>query len=80
MNEKTVLILGCGVGGIVAANSLRKKQGAKYNIVVIDKNDFFLFPSHLWVLTGDRTKEQITKPLSMLKKSSFNAKRNKCFL
>jgi len=31
MKEKTVLILGGGVGGIVAANNLRKKLGTKHN-------------------------------------------------
>ena len=71
MNEKTVLILGGGSGGIVAANNLRKKLGTKHKVVVVDKSDYFLFPSHLWVLTGERTKEQITRPLSLLEKKGI---------
>jgi len=71
MNEKTVLILGGGSGGIVAANNLRKKLGTKHKVVVVDKSNYFLFPSHLWVLTGERTKEQITRPLSLLKKKGI---------
>lgn len=71
MNEKTVLILGGGSGGIVAANNLRKKLGTKHNVVVVDKSDYFLFPSHLWVLTGERTKEQIIRPLSLLEKKGI---------
>jgi len=71
MNEKTVLILGGGSGGIVAANNLQKKLGTKHKVVVVDKSDYFLFPSHLWVLTGERTKEQITRPLSLLEKKGI---------
>ena len=71
MNEKTVLILGGGSGGIVAANNLRKKLGTKHKVVVVDKSDYFLFPSHLCVLTGERTKEQITRPLSLLEKKGI---------
>lgn len=71
MNEKTVLILGGGSGGIVAANNLRKKLGTKHKVVVVDKSDYFLFPSHLWVLTGERTKEQIARPLSLLEKKGI---------
>ena len=71
MNEKTVLILGGGSGGIVAANNLRKKLGTKHKVVVVDKSDYFLFPSHLWVLTGERTKEQITRPLFLLEKKGI---------
>ncbi|MCL4376972.1 MAG: NAD(P)/FAD-dependent oxidoreductase [Actinobacteria bacterium] len=71
MNGKTVLILGGGSGGIVAANNLRKKLGTKHKVVVVDKSDYFLFPSHLWVLTGERTKEQITRPLFLLEKKGI---------
>ena len=71
MNEKTVLILGGGSGGIVAANNLQKKLGTKHKVVVVDKSDYFLFPSHLWVLTGERTKEQITRPLFLLEKKGI---------
>ena len=60
MAGRTILILGGGIGGVVAANTLRKKLENKHQIIVMDKSSHFLFPSHLWVLSGQRTKEQIT--------------------
>ncbi|MCL5985554.1 MAG: NAD(P)/FAD-dependent oxidoreductase [Actinobacteria bacterium] len=71
MNAKSILILGGGIGGVVAANALRKKLENKHQIIVMDKSSYFLFPSHLWVLSGQRTKEQITRPLSILNKKGI---------
>lgn len=72
MKEKTVLILGCGIGGTVAANVLRKKLEAKHSVVVVDKSNYFLFPpSYLWILLGERKKEQITRPFSELEKKGI---------
>ena len=36
---KQILILGGGIGGLVAANELRKKLGREHKIILIDKND-----------------------------------------
>ena len=36
---KQILILGGGIGGLVAANKLRKKLGKEHKITLIDKND-----------------------------------------
>ena len=35
---KRILILGGGIGGLVAANKLRKKLGKEHKIILIDKN------------------------------------------
>ncbi|MBI4295000.1 MAG: NAD(P)/FAD-dependent oxidoreductase [Chloroflexi bacterium] len=64
MAGKTVLILGGGVGGLVAANELRRRLGQEHRIVVVDKNGQHLFsPSLPWVMVGWRHPEEITKDL-----------------
>ncbi|OGC04468.1 hypothetical protein A3H38_02090 [candidate division WOR-1 bacterium RIFCSPLOWO2_02_FULL_46_20] len=70
---KTILILGGGAGGLVAANELRQKLNGEHKIVLIDQNDYHLFyPSLFWVLEGTRTPEQITKKLTGLAKKGID--------
>jgi len=65
---KQILILGGGIGGLVAANKLRKKLGNEHKITLIDKNDKHIYaPSFLWVMQGKRNAEKIQKPLEHLK-------------
>ena len=62
MAGKTVLVLGGGVGGIVAANALRQRFGAEHRVVLVDKRGEYVFaPSLLWVMVGQRRPAQITK-------------------
>ena len=42
-DAKTVLILGGGVGGVVAARALRKRLGRRHRLVLIDRE-----PQHLY--------------------------------
>ena len=66
-DHKTVLVLGGGVGGLVAANRLRKLLSARHRVVLIDRERQAVFqPSLLWVAVGDRTPEAIQRPLAML--------------
>ena len=66
-DQKTVLVLGGGVGGLVAANRLRKLLPARHRVVLIDSEREQVFqPSLLWVAVGDRTPEMIRRPLSKL--------------
>jgi sulfide:quinone oxidoreductase len=63
----TVLVLGGGVGGVVAARSLRKKLPKQHRIVVVDRERDHLFaPSLLWLMTGKRTPGSISRPLDRL--------------
>ncbi len=63
-----MLILGGGVGGLVAANELKDKLGDKVDVTLIDKKSRFEFaPLFLWLLLGKRKPEQISKDLSLLK-------------
>ncbi|MBF8298455.1 MAG: pyridine nucleotide-disulfide oxidoreductase, partial [candidate division NC10 bacterium] len=67
MAGKTILILGGGVGGLVAANELRRHLSREHRIVLVEKNALHAFaPSFLWLMTGDRTVEQITRPVRHL--------------
>ncbi len=61
MAGKTVLVLGGGVGGLVAANALRRLLPGEHRVVLVEKNARHAFaPSFLWLMTGDRRPEQIT--------------------
>src|SRR3989338_11061078 len=70
---KQILILGGGIGGLVAANKLRKKLGKEHKITLIDKNDKHIYaPSFLWLMEGKRKREEIQKPLKLLKQRGIN--------
>ena len=65
--SRTVLILGGGVGGLVAARRLRRHLPASDRIVVIDREPYHLFqPSLLWLATGSRRPEAIQRSLARL--------------
>ena len=62
-----ILVLGGGVGGLVVANDLRKHLPARHEIVLVNREETFVFaPSLLWVLVGARRPEQISRPLRRL--------------
>lgn len=67
MSGKTILILGGGIGGLVAANELRQHLPREHRIVLIEKNAQHAFaPSFLWLMTGDRQPAQITREVRQL--------------
>lgn len=64
---KKIVILGGGIGGIVAANELVKRLNIKHRVIVIEKNKEHAFaPSFLWLMSGSREKENITVDISEL--------------
>jgi len=66
-NGRTVLVLGGGVGGVVAASRLRKQLSADDRVVLVDREPNHLFQSSLlWLLVGQRRAEQIQRPLGRL--------------
>lgn len=66
---KTILVLGGGIGGVVAASRLRKALSRKHRIVLIDREPNHVFsPSLLWLMIGQRTRRSISRPLLNLEK------------
>ena len=67
MPGKTILILGGGIGGQVAANRLRQLLGREHRIVLVDRERTFTFsPSLLWMIVGARKPAQFSRDLSRL--------------
>ncbi len=69
---KTIVILGGGIGGVVAARTLRKELPDSHRVILVDRERDHLFaPSLLWLMTGDRTADQIARPLNGLTKKGI---------
>jgi sulfide:quinone oxidoreductase len=69
MPGQTVVVLGGGTGGIVAAHRLRRQLAAEDRVVVVGLDPVYRFaPSFLWVLTGERRPEQISADLRRLRR------------
>jgi sulfide:quinone oxidoreductase len=67
MAGRTVLVLGGGVGGLVAANELRRRLDPRDRVVLVEREARHLFqPSLLWLMVGRRRREQIERPLRSL--------------
>lgn len=65
--QKTVVILGGGTGGLVTAIQLKKKADKQTRIILIDKNPNHVYsPSFLWLMLGKRSAKQIQRPLARL--------------
>lgn len=72
MAGKTIVVLGGGVGGLVASNALRKKLGREHRIVLVDKETRHVFaPSFTWVMLGWRDPPRISRELGVLKKKGI---------
>src|SRR3990170_1768652 len=68
-NGKTILILGGGIGGIIAATRLRQQLAPEHRVVLVEKEAEHVFsPSLLWLMLGQRRPDQISRPISALGK------------
>lgn len=68
-----IIILGGGVGGLVAAHTLRKALPREHRITLIERDAGFTFaPSLLWLMTGGRTVDQISRPLDSLARKGID--------
>ncbi len=57
-----IVILGAGVGGQVVANELRHVLSDEHQVTLVEREVRHAFaPSFLWVMTGDRQPQQVTR-------------------
>jgi sulfide:quinone oxidoreductase len=62
---QTVVVLGGGVGGLTAANTLRELLEPEHRVILVERRPYHLFaPSLLWLMVGDRRREQLTRDLT----------------
>ncbi len=69
MSEQAIAILGGGVGGVVAANELQARLKGRGRVVLVERNPTQSFaPSYLWVMTGERSGEGISRDITRLER------------
>lgn len=74
----TILILGGGVGGLVAANTLSRRLNGKHRIVLVDREGRHIYtPSFLWMMLGWREPPQITRDLRRLERKGIEVVQEK---
>ena len=65
--SRTALVLGAGIGGIVAAETLRRLLPASDRVIAVDRAGQHSFPpSLLWLMVGERGPEDFSRPLDRL--------------
>lgn len=66
---KLILVLGGGIGGIVAASLMRKRLSHEHRVVLVERESQHVFPpSLLWLMVGVRRAQQISRPIASLTK------------
>ncbi len=67
MAGKSIVVIGGGTGGIVLANHLREKLAEAHRITVVERSETHAFAaSFLWLMVGQRSREDVTRPLRRL--------------
>lgn len=67
MAGKRIVVLGGGMGGVVAASRLRKLLNKEHTVTLVDRNVWHCFsPSYTWLMCGWRTTNRITRDLRSL--------------
>jgi len=68
-----IVILGGGIGGLVAATKLGRSLGAKHDVILIDRRDEHIFtPSLLFLMLGQRRPENLKRKLQILERRRVN--------
>ena len=72
MAAKTVLILGAGTGGIVAAHRLRRMLDKEHRVILADRSPVYSFaPSYTWVMLGTRDVRRISRDLRSVERKGI---------
>ncbi len=72
---KTVVVLGGGVGGLIAASALRKRLPRAHRVVLVDRErEHHFAPSLLWLTVGLREAEAIKRPLARLARKGIEVR------
>ncbi len=72
---KTVVVLGGGVGGVVAARSLRRQLSREHRIVLVERERQHVFaPSLLWLMVGQREPSAIQRPFDRLERKGIEVR------
>lgn len=72
MTGKTVVVLGGGTGGLVAAHRLRRMLGREHRVVLVDRSPIYSFaPSFTWVMLGKRDTRRVSRDLRPLTKKGI---------
>lgn len=69
----TVVVLGAGLGGVVAARRARRLLDSGNRVVLVDREPVHRFPpSFLWVMSGARRPAQVTARLDRLRRHGID--------
>lgn len=72
MGRPVVLVLGGGIGGLVASNVLKQKLNGEAAVTLVDRKRYFQFPpSYPWLMLGMRRPEQVQRELNVLEKKGI---------
>lgn len=73
---RTALILGAGLGGVAAAEYLRKWLPRDHGVIAVDRVERHVFPpSLLWLMVGRRKPDDFTRPLDRLARHGVEFRR-----
>ncbi len=76
MDRRTVLVLGGGVGGVVAASVLRRELAPEDRVILVERQEQYTFwPGLLWVMQGRRQPEQVQRGLEPLVRRGIEVRR-----
>jgi sulfide:quinone oxidoreductase len=72
MAGKTIAVLGGGIGGLVAANRLRRLLPREHRVVIVDRSVWHSFaPAYTSVMLGQKVPEQISRDLRRLSRKGI---------
>jgi sulfide:quinone oxidoreductase len=71
-DPQRVVVLGGGIGGVVAARRIRSLAPGDTRVILVDRNPLQSFPpSYTWVMTGERKPDAITRDLRRLRRNGI---------